>query len=288
MKRLIIVGLILVAAAAVAILALSTATLDESGAIGFRASLNATTVSQNETIGVNAYDWNTLPVQNSPSPSNSLRVQNLSSGPCGDAYPVGIAVYQGNYGLANFSTGSAIVWFAPGPYNCPAMPVQQALKFQPLQNITRYVEFKGYWTAGETAHPGGGVSQGVLHPFLPGQYTIIAGDDWGHTTVLHFQVRGIGLGTFSLCASNCIYPSPHLTGLIYIGGPSPMRSLQLIVNGTAVGSQSYKGNLTNYALVYKGGFQNPPVVKGQTCTIQFVATFEDGSTAMATTTVTAE
>jgi hypothetical protein len=53
---------------------------------------------------------------------------------------------------------------------------------------TNYVDISGYWTNGQTQHPGGGVSQGVLHPFPPGTYTIVIADAWGHVKNLYFQV----------------------------------------------------------------------------------------------------
>jgi hypothetical protein len=127
----------------------------------------------------------------------------------------------------------------------------------------------------------------VLHPFLPGVYTLVAGDEWGHIKVLYFQVGGIALQDFSLCPSNCVYPSPYLTGEIYLGGPSPMKTLQLMVNGTDEGVVTHNQAQTDVILIYKGGFQSPTVVSGEAYSLQFVATFEDGTTSTATTVVVA-
>jgi hypothetical protein len=128
----------------------------------------------------------------------------------------------------------------------------------------------------------------VLHPFVPGVYTVVAGDEWGHIKILYFQVGGISLQSFSLCPSNCLYPSPYLTGEIYLGGPSPMKTLQLQVNGTDEGVMTYGPAQTDVILIYKGGFQNPPVISGEAYVLRFLATFEDNSTASATTVVIAE
>ena len=117
---------------------------------------------------------------------------------------------------------------------------------------------------------------------------MVAGDEWGHTQILYFQVGGIALQGFSLCPSNCIYPSPYLTGEIYLGGPSPLKTLQLIVNGTDEGTVKYGPTQTDVILIYKGGFQNPPAVTGEAYALRFVATFEDGSTSTATTVVIAD
>ncbi len=103
------------------------------------------------------------------------------------------------------------------------------------------------------------------------------------------SVSSIKLQGFDLCSANCVYPSPHLSGLIIFNGTAPLKSLQLIVNGTDQVVQKWNGtNLTTFALDYKGGFTNPAVVKGDAYTIEFVAIFEDNSTASAQTSVIAD
>ncbi len=159
-----------------------------SPAIGFDASLNATSVVQNQTVRLTLSDINYLPFPNQPSDTGIFRAMNLSSGPCGFASPFGVATYQGRYTLENLSMAKKVevfdvfsVYFcgpiATGPY-----------RLAPLQTVTRHVDLSGYWTSGETKHPGGGVSEGILHPFPPGVYTLVAADAWGHVKVLYFQV----------------------------------------------------------------------------------------------------
>ncbi len=127
-----------------------------------------------------------------------------------------------------------------------------------------------------------------FHAFTAGPYTIVAEDLWNQTAFAYFDVSGISLQEFSLCASNCGYPSPYLSGYIYFDGPAPLKSLQLVVNGTVQGVQACNGcTLTRFIEWYKGGFQSPPVVKGDTYVLQFVATFKDNSTATASTVVVA-
>ena len=128
-----------------------------------------------------------------------------------------------------------------------------------------------------------------FHQFTAGPYTVVAEDLWNQTAFAYFDVRGISLQGFSLCASNCGYPSPYLSGFIYFDGSAPLKNLQLVVNGTDQGVQPYTGNsLAKFVEWYKGGFQNPPVVRGEIYLLQFIATFEDNSTATATTTVVAD
>jgi hypothetical protein len=148
----------------------------------------------------------------------------------------------------------------------------------------------GYWgpsvTGGQPENAT--TSSPYFHYFPVGQYTLVAEDLWNQTVFAYFDVQGISLQGFSLCSSNCNYPSPYLSGSIYFNIPAPMKTLRLIVNGTDQGIQSWKCcSLLQFVLEYKGGFQNPVVVKGDSYVLKFIATFQDNTTASATTTVAA-
>ena len=160
----------------------------------------------------------------------------------------------------------------------------------------------GYWDSLANCHSqlspvaNGTGTQGLgtlydncFHQLTAGPYTIVTEDLWNQTAFAYFDVTGISLQDFSLCAFNCGYPSPYLSGYIYFDCPTPPKSLQLIVNGTSQGVQSWTESMpTKFVEWYKGGFQNPRVVKGDSYVLQFVVTFEDNSTAMATTAVVAD
>ena len=169
-----------------------------SNALGFGASINAISVSQNQTFRVNVWDENNLYFTNQlslpsyPAPFDR-EIQNLSMGPCSSwaDYPYGIAVYQGEYTLGNISSATPVtIYDAYSSWYCGAGSNANSFTFKPLQTVNSSVDLSGYWAAGETPHPGGGVSEGVLHPFLPGVYTLVAGDVWGHIKILYFQIKG--------------------------------------------------------------------------------------------------
>jgi DNA-binding transcriptional ArsR family regulator len=288
-------------------------------AVGFGASLNATTIAENQTVRVYLADWNTLDFTNSPSLSDGLRAQNLSLGLCSGTDPLGIAVYEGVYGLDNVTSATPISFYAPGTYySCGLSVVTNSFVFQPLQNITAYVDLQGYWTAGETTHPGGGISDGMLHPFLPGVYTVITGDEWGHTKAIYFYVRStvdtISVNGLSLCPSNCVYPSPYLTGTLTISGTTPLTMLEVYVNSTfdgtpiqnpgietltnctQIGNQTtcsigtlQENEMTSFVYTYKGSIPSEfiPAVIGDKYAITFVAAFQNGVTISATYVVVA-
>ena len=187
-----------VAALAVAVLVLALASalpafpvIAQVGpAVMFSASVSPATAGPNQTIRVTLSDANLLPFANEPPGDAALKAHNLTGGPCGETYPMGVALYQGRYTLQNLSSKSYLPvvdeftpWFCTEISGVP-------FKLAPFSMETRTMDLAGYWTAGETQHPGGGVSIGVLHPFAPGEYTLVAGDAWGHIALAYFSVVG--------------------------------------------------------------------------------------------------
>jgi hypothetical protein len=92
------------------------------------------------------------------------------------------------------------------------------------------------------------------------------------------QASRISPRFFSICASDCLYPSPYLSGDIFLAGSSPLKSLQVFVNGTEVGGLRNGTPLTNQILQYNTTLQSLPVMVGDLCVLRFVAYFEDSST----------
>lgn len=163
-----------------------------SDALGFGASINATNISQNHTLRVNVWDRNNLYFTNQLPLPSFQSLPNLSMGPCSywEYYPYGIALYQGRHTLDNISSATPVVIYdVYSAWFCGESSNANSFTFKPLQNVSSHVDLSGYWTAGETTYPGGGISEGVHHPFLPGVYTLEAGDAWGHIKILYFQVK---------------------------------------------------------------------------------------------------
>ncbi len=189
-------------------------TYHNPNAISIGASLTPTEAAQNQTIKVTVSDRNNLRFADGLPISDNFRVQNLSSSPCGGLFPFAVAVFQGRYDLGNISYAKPIEIFDDfSAYFCPAMIFTNTFTFKAQQNVTRQVDLNGYWTAGETQHPGGGVSEGVLHPFLPGEYTLAAGDEWGHVQILYFQVTA--------SSSLTVTTTSGLVGVVSVTGPIP-------------------------------------------------------------------
>ena len=101
-----------------------------------------------------------------------------------------------------------------------------------------------------------------------------------------------------MCASNCIYADPSLSGKILVNGSVPLSTLHLFVNGTDEGivtgpnaTTTYATDLSHpsYAFVFRTQPNNPamPIMAGKAYTIMVVATFQDNSTGTVSVTVVA-
>ena len=88
----------------------------DPSALAFGASVNATDISQNQTLRVDVSVRNNLGLGNTVPLSGDWKVQNLTMGPCSfyEYYPYGIAVYQGRFTRENISSGTQVEIYAPG------------------------------------------------------------------------------------------------------------------------------------------------------------------------------
>ncbi len=192
MKGTVIFLILLIAAITVdpAFIVVSTFKIHDPGAISFGASLNATSVAQGQTITVTLQTRNTAEFKNTVSLSEGSHTTSLSSNPCAGLFPGGVAVYQGVYGLNNVSSAKPLPFNPPDDvYNCWILPpVSNSFTFKPHQDIEESIDLPGYYSAepADSSNP----NSGVLLPYQPGVYTVIAGDPLGSTLVLHFRVTG--------------------------------------------------------------------------------------------------
>jgi hypothetical protein len=154
---------------------------------GLSLNLNLST-SYNGWVILTVYEFNTLDRTNNVSaagswPSNASLfqwVQELYEANVGMA---GYEILQGNYGVSNFTQGTAL-WLQPPPslLGCCGLgegsPTSYA--FQPLSEANVLSgSYAGYFVGGST-----------YTPFSPGTYTVLAGDEWGDVAILHFTVAG--------------------------------------------------------------------------------------------------
>ena len=112
-------------------------------------------------------------------------LSNLSTGACGLLYPLGIGVYDARGMPVDVLGGFAVVSFCPAMLS-PENWEKPSFHFGPHENITQMVYLHGFYTPGQTIARG--YYDSVFHPFVPGDYTVVVGDIWGHLAVTHFTV----------------------------------------------------------------------------------------------------
>ncbi len=163
-------------------------------------SLNSTNIHSGQSISIRVDEQNTLPPPNHVPAAKNWPLDGLGVGPCGVLnYPMGIQVMQGYYGTNNVSTGSPLQLYKTGTYNCPAiLSGISGYTFQSndtasvtgscgsdscfTQNMSSTTSVSGYWTPNP-------LQGATFRNFLPGIYTVVAGDEWETLAVLHFVVQ---------------------------------------------------------------------------------------------------
>jgi hypothetical protein len=266
-------------------------------ALDLSASLSNSTVLLNQTIKVAISETNDLRLPTELPLSADWMVQNLTLPPCASTnqYPLGVAIFEGRYTLANISSARSLQLYPDDTlFSCPSVSrvAGDSIEFSPHRDIRLSLAYSGYYARG--SGPAAGDSDGstavdVLHSFASGTYTLAVGDEWGHADLLYFQVSRIGLNTIVLCSPDCNYPAPYLSGTVYLNSTSPLRSLQVFINGTSEGVRTYDARLDSIDISteYESSFQSPRVVSHETYSVLFVVTFDDNATFSATTEVIA-
>lgn len=127
-------------------------------------------------------------------------------GGCGASGLVGFAMFQGYYGVSDYSSARALYLDTPEVYTCTSTSestspptyylfqsmgnladVYQGGKYQYSSDISLTFSAAGYWTGSPLSTEGT-----TYHLFTPGIYTILAGDEWDDVAILHFTVSDSG------------------------------------------------------------------------------------------------
>jgi len=112
--------------------------------------------------------------------------------------PVGFAVFQGYYGMNNYTTGEALPLYDTATLvSCTVNYFPNMYLFQPKSdNVSVYNDrqfrvnttasvsalVSGYWTGGQ------GLTSPATFNAFAGSYTVLGADEWGNVLLLHFSV----------------------------------------------------------------------------------------------------
>jgi hypothetical protein len=163
-------------------------------------SLDAKTYKPGDTINMVISETNTLSKMNNILVSDKWPVSGLSVDLCGtESFPFGVVVMQGDYTTDDISTAIPLILYNPNMIvQCYIPPVLnvKAYDFKPSSDIatingstpnqTATIEMStkismwSYWA--------GSPPNAVQHNYDPGDYTVVAGDEWGNLLIVHFTV----------------------------------------------------------------------------------------------------
>jgi hypothetical protein len=153
--------------------------------------LNYASIFQGQNIRITIEESNILNSTNAVNASDNWPLPMLAVAPCGTLeYPVGFAIYQGNYSTADIKTAAPLTIFKPQA--CPAIAVYiSSYTFKPLSDNASVGGYFGnnYWLSINVDFEGNGDwVLGTHDDFTPGVYTVACGDEWGQVVLLHFVV----------------------------------------------------------------------------------------------------
>jgi hypothetical protein len=146
-------------------------------------SLDSTTYKPGQTVRMVIDEHNPLSTTVDVPVSDNWTYDYLTMGGCGtNGGYFGIAIFKGSYTSANISEGTPLpFWNYSITTACPTTTTPpNGYHFQPLDDAFVEMSFlNGYWSGNPTAK---------LKNFIPGVYTIVAGDEWGASVFLHFTI----------------------------------------------------------------------------------------------------
>jgi len=158
-----------------------------------RVTVNATSLTSNDTLQVNVSEYNTLSTNNNVLAEKNWGIDGLATGACPNisVLPFGVALFRGQYTAQNVSQGVPLEIFAP--VVCPNyIRLITSYTFLP-ESINAAIMPGGDLTSptpmSATITTNGVYTNGIqLTPMDAGLYTLVAGDEWGTIEFLGLMV----------------------------------------------------------------------------------------------------
>jgi hypothetical protein len=166
----------------------------------FRLTANISTSSSRVTVRAVAGEYNlhTSPANVTAADMWSVPEQVLQSDFCTPPdNPVGVSIAQGHYTLSNVSSTKFLIFINPAvTYTCTeqapdpvAVYTFSAMSDSAVARGSCGSQVCGYdTTASDQLVASSSYVSGALVGFAPGQYTIVAGDEWGNSLLAYFTV----------------------------------------------------------------------------------------------------
>ncbi|MFZ1077361.1 MAG: hypothetical protein WAN47_08040 [Nitrosotalea sp.] len=153
-------------------------------------SVNSTQIKAGQGIAMDIVLDNTSPNVLTLRPQHNWPVKQWSILPCLFHLPFGMALFEGNYSVENMTEGKRLAFYKSGVYMCKTIGIVDYV-FQPSSNqavietynstnyqvpMQYHVAFDGYYNGQK------------FQTLMPGVYTLVGDDEWGHLSINHFTV----------------------------------------------------------------------------------------------------
>ena len=152
--------------------------------------ISGSQIQQGGSVAINVTETNTNTKPLNQSAKTAWAIQGLRMNACYDSvYPFGVAVYKGHYTVDNLSFASRLNLYPFEP--CPLLiRYISGYHFQPASDMALVLPGSGSslpMAAGVIAS-GNFTSGDSRTNFMPGVYTVVAGDEWGSLVFLYFAI----------------------------------------------------------------------------------------------------
>lgn len=258
---------------------------------------NSTIIKKGQAIGVDIWISNTSGNKLVINYDDNWSWKRLTLHPCVVGMPFGVALLEGNYSLQNLTAAKQLSLYQNGTYYCPMERYDQvnAYAFEPFSYNTTLETPAGNFPSDIRYDLSVNGFYGPTNDFqalADGEYTIVAGDEWGHIVLQHFTVSNY---TQDLNVASIKMIPPYTPGgpIIQLTlenvGAKPITNIKAVLelynnytfNFTNVTSSSpltshnYASNAT---MLIGGGFDTevayPLVISGMEGNIPFVYTMK--------------
>jgi hypothetical protein len=158
--------------------------------LSLNVSVNSTQIKAGQGVAMDIVLANTSPNVLTLRPQHNWPVRQWSILPCLFHLPFGMALFEGNYSVENMTEGKRLPFYQTGVYMCKTIGIVDYV-FQPSSNkavietynstnyqvpMQYHVAFDGYYQGQK------------FQTLMPGVYTLIGDDEWGHLSINHFTV----------------------------------------------------------------------------------------------------
>ena len=166
----------------------SSSATDQNG-LQLELWISRTSLLPGDALSINISEYNTLNGINNVSAETNWPMNDLQLGSCGHSiYPFGIAILSGVYAANNISDATQLQIFPNEP--CPLFLILvTGYLFQPLNDTA--VILPGNTTPvfmDSQISLTGVYSNGTQRSFPAGEYTVLAGDEWGDIAFQYFNI----------------------------------------------------------------------------------------------------